>query len=198
MWKIVLLVLAVFILGHFMVRYVRKNPLDPVIEGGQVVVESQDEEVRFTRNGAVEGRYFIVDAASEDWTRSPVNLKVMVIDADNALGYMRDYPDFHLYGSESGARLANIAVPIALIAANRGTYGTLFGLVQDDDARAVGGGERLCLRVSGEALSVASAESLEDGRDETDDLSRRIGQEPIIYVESADVDDCRDWLAPKR
>ena len=196
MWKIVLLVLAVFILGHLAVRYVRKNPLDPVIEGGQLVVQSRDDRVRFTRNGAVSGRYFVIDATSEDWTTFPVNLRLRVIDAPVAIDYMRQYPDFHLYRSESSARLANAGSFVALIAANRGIYGTLRGLVDDDDSRAAGGGEHLCVSLSGEALSIASAESLEDGVDRTAALAQQDGDAPVVYVENADVDDCKDWLAP--
>ncbi len=68
MWKVVALMLAVFILGQLAVRYVRKNPLDPTIEGNQIAVESQDYRVHFQRDGAVAGTYFISDAKSEDWT----------------------------------------------------------------------------------------------------------------------------------
>jgi len=41
MWKVVALMLAVFILGQLAVRYVRKNPLDPTIEA-QIVALMRD------------------------------------------------------------------------------------------------------------------------------------------------------------
>lgn len=195
MWKVVLLLLAVFVLGHFAVRYIRKNPLDPVIEDGQVVVESQEDQVRFTRNGPVAGSYFIVDADSEDWTNRPVNLRLHVLDVQSAIGYMRTYPDFHLYRSESVARLAGVAMSLQVVAANRETYGELRGLLSDHDSRSSEGGERLCVTLSGESLSLASAESLEDQTDHTGLISHLVGDTPILYVESADIGDCSDRLA---
>src|SRR4029453_13833960 len=62
MWKVVLLVLALFVLGHFAVRYVRVNPLGPVVEGNQVVVTSQEHELRYRRSGPVVGTYFVSGA----------------------------------------------------------------------------------------------------------------------------------------
>jgi hypothetical protein len=195
MWKVVLLLLAVFILGHLAVRYIRKNPLDPVIEGDQVVVESQENKVRFTRNGAVAGSYFVVDAESRDWTTTPVNLWLRVLDVQSAAGYMHTYPDFHLYRSESVERLAGVAMSLQVVAANRETYGELRGLIGDHESRSSEGGERLCVTLSGEALSLASAESLDDETDSTSSVARLTSDTPILFVESADVGDCAERLA---
>jgi hypothetical protein len=198
MWKVALFLLAVFLLGHLVVRYIRKSPLDPVIEGNQVVVESQDDEVRFSRNGAVSGSYFIVDAKSEDWTDRPVNLRLHVLDVQSAADYQRSYPDFHLYRSESVNRLSGVAMSLQLVAANRETYGVLRGLFDDHESRMSNGGERLCLNVSGEALSLASAESLDDHTDRTPFVARLTGDDPIVFVESADVADCADRFAGQK
>ena len=72
MWKVVAFVLAVFILGHFAIRYARTNPLEPEADGAQIVVESQDYRVHMQRNGAVSGTYFIAGAKSEDCPTRPV------------------------------------------------------------------------------------------------------------------------------
>jgi len=195
MWKVVALMLAVFILGQLAVRYVRKNPLDPTIEGNQIAVESQDYRVHFQRDGAVAGTYFISDAKSEDWTSKPVNARLRVFGLQTGSEYLRGYADFHLYGSESGARLANAATSLSLVAASREVYGTLRGLLDRHERRERGGGERLCVTLSGTALSIASAESLEDGRDVTVRLAHENDGEPIVYADQLDVDDCADLLA---
>src|SRR5262249_44343623 len=125
MWKVVALVLALVLLGHLALRYVRRNPLGPEVEGRQVVVTSQDYEVRFERSGPVEGTYFVSSAESRDFTDRPVNAVLWVIDAESARGYLRSYPDFHLYGSETGDRLRNVAAPIGIVAATVTSYADL-------------------------------------------------------------------------
>jgi hypothetical protein len=198
MWKVVAFLLAVFILGQLAVRYVRVNPLGPVIAGNQVVVESQDCHVRFQRDGAVSGTYLIATVKSQDWTSRPVNARLEVFGLQTGTEYLRGYPDFHLYGSSSSARLVSAATPLSLVAANRETYAALRGLLERYERRALDGGERLCVTVSGEALSVASAESLDDGHDETARLARESEGEPIVYADRLDVADCSDALAAVR
>ena len=198
MWKVVAILLAVFILGQLVVRYVRVNPLAPVIEGNQVVVQSQDYHVRFQRDGAVSGTYLIAAATREDWTSRPVNTRLDVFGLQTGTEYLRGYPDFHLYGSASSARLLPSATPLSLIAANRETYNALCRFLDRYERRALDGGERLCLTVSGEALSVASAESLEDGRDETASLVRESDGAPVVFAQQLEVADCSDALAAGR
>jgi hypothetical protein len=195
MWKVVAFLLAVFILGHFAIRYVRKNPLDPQIDdGGDVVVESRDYRVHFDRNGAVAGTYFLSSATNLDWTSHAVNARLQVFGSQAGTDYMREYPDFHLYGSASGQRLADVATPLSLIAANRETYGVLFQLLDRNAQRVSDGGERLCVTLSGEVLSVSAAESLEDGRDATASLGQT-SSEPTVYVDKLDYADCSDVVA---
>lgn len=197
MWKVVAFLLAVFILGHFAIRYVRSNPLDPELDGTQVVVESQEYRVRFQRNGAVAGTYFIASVKSQDWTSRPLNARLEVFGLQTGTEYARMYPDFHLYRSESSTRLASVATPLALIAGRRETYGLLRALIDRFDDRVEDGGERLCVTLSGDALSIDSAESLEAGRDTTDLLQRGNAAEPIVLVDQLDVDDCSDVIAAR-
>ena len=198
MWKVVALLLAVFVLGNLVVRYVRKNPLDPMIEGTQVVVESQDFRVRFDRNGQVSGTYFVETATSEDWTSQPLNARLSVHGLQTGLEYLHGYPDFHVYGSESDSRFAAVATPLALVAAGRAAYGDVHDLLERYARRSASGGERLCVTLSGDALSVAAAESLEDGHDTTPTVARENDGEPVVYVDKLQVLDCKDLLAPGR
>lgn len=196
MWKVVAFLLAVFVLGNLVVRYVRTNPLDPTLEGTQVVVESQDFRVRFDRNGPVSGTYFVESATSEDWTSQPLNARLMVHGQQTGLEYLRSYPDFHSYGSESDARFASMATPLSLIASGRKAYGDLHALLESHAQRAANNGERLCVTLSGDALSVASAESLEDGHDTTPTVAHGNDGDPVVYVEKLAVVECKELLAP--
>jgi len=190
MWKVVALVLAVFVLGHFAVRYLRRNPLGPVVEGRQVVVTSQSWEVRFARNGPVKGTYFVSDADSRDYSDRPLNAVLWVIDAEVAREYLRNYPDFHLYGSDSSQRLRDVASPLAVIAATSPAYNDLHSLVAEDDERASTHGERLCVTLAGTALTPESATSLESGADDPSAAQRLAGESPVVFADKVKVADC--------
>jgi hypothetical protein len=196
-WKVVLLLLAVFILGPLVVSYMLKNPLDPVADGNEVVVQSQDYVVHFTRAGPLSGTYLVVGADQEDWTAQPVNAILQVVPLAEATDYLRAYPEFHLYGSQAGAQVGTLARPLSIVAGSRPSYSALRGLLDLHQSRSAGHGERLCVTVSGDALTIASAEGLEDGQDHTGVLAH-LGEAPIVYVEALSVADCAKLVAAPR
>ena len=197
MWKVIALVLVVFLLGQLAVRYVRKNPLDPRVVDSEVVVDSQDYEVSFRRSGEVSGTYFIADVTSEDWSARPVNATLQVFGMQTGTEYSRSFADFHVYGSETSERLSHVSEPLSLVAADRPVYAELRGLLERYARRAARGGERLCVTLSGEALAVSSAESLEDGRDVMHTVLQG-NTAPIVWVDHLEVQDCSDLLAARR
>ena len=194
MWKVVVLLLALFVLGHFAVRYMRRNPLDPTVEGRQVVVTSQSYEVRFARNGPVKGTYFVADAETRDYSDRPLNAQLWVIDADTARDYMKSYPDFHLYGSDSSQRLRDVAGQLAVVAATSPAYSDLHSLLDEDDERAATHGEHLCVTITGTSLTPESASSLESGDDDPGAAQRLIGDTAVVFAEKVNVADCVKML----
>ena len=197
MWKVVAFVLALFVLGHLAVRYLRVNPLGPVVEGNQVVVTSQEHELRYRRSGPVIGTYFVSEAERRDYGAEPVNARLWVIEAEAARGYMHDYPDFHLYGSDSGERLRNVAAPLAIVAASSATYSDLLRLLGQHEARIGEHGERLCVKITGTALSPDSAISLDTGRDDPGAGQRLLGGTPVAFANALELGDCVDFLAAR-
>lgn len=197
MWKVVVFVLALVVIGHFAVRYLRVNPLGPVVEGSQVVVTTQELELRYRRSGPVAGTYFVSAAETRDFGSEPVNAMLWVIEAEAARGYMHDYPDFHLYGSDSGDRLRNVAAPLAIVAATSATYSDLVRLLEQHEARAASRGERLCVKITGTALSPDSAVSLDSGRDDPGATQRLLGETPVAFADGLELGDCVDTLAAR-
>jgi len=193
-WKIVAIVLALAAAGHLAVRYLPRNPLGPSVDGGEVVVTSQDYEVRFARNGPVKGSYFVFDAESRDFSDRPLNAVLWVIDADAARDYSNSYPDFHLYGSDSSERLRDVAGQIAVVAATSPAYADLRALVAEDDERATMHGERLCVTLIGTSLTPESAASLDSGDDDPTAVQRLIGDTPVVFADKVKVADCVKML----
>ncbi|HTO69013.1 MAG TPA: hypothetical protein VMR31_04060 [Myxococcota bacterium] len=197
MWKVVLFLLAIFILGPLAVRYVLKNPLGPVVAGNEVVVESQSYEVHFARSGPLSGTYLVAGAESEDWSDQPVNAQLLVVPLQAASDYLRAYPDFHLYGSQSNTQIAALASGLSVVAASRTSYSALRALVDQHQSRNAGHGERLCVTVSGESLALTSVRGVEDDADHMASVQRVAGS-TIVFADSLAVSDCAKLLAADR
>jgi hypothetical protein len=198
MWKVVAFLLAAIVIGHFGIRYVRGNPLDPRLEGSELAVVSREHAVRYERDGAFEGTYFVSDVASSDWGSEAVNLRLRVFEAPLAREYMRTYPDFHLYGSDSSARVADSAAGLALIAADRGTYGDLRALLDRHEERTTKGGEHLCVTVHGESLRLVAARYLDDGHDSTSMVEGMESGSSLVYADRLEVADCAELWGASR
>jgi hypothetical protein len=190
MWKAALIVLLLLAAGHVAVRYLRTNPLDPVVEGGEVVVETNEYEVRFAREGPAGGVYLVAGARSDDWTNQPQNALLSVIDFSTARAYLGAYPDFKHYGSPPGLQLENVASSIAVVAANRIAYGDLLHVLDLFEKRAGENGERICVGLSGEALALASATSIHGFTDHTESFRSRYGSQQALLASRIRVDDC--------
>jgi hypothetical protein len=188
MWKALLIAVLLVGAGHFAVRYLRSNPLDPIVEGGEVVVTTNEYEVRFAREGPAGGVYLVAGAQSDDWTNEPQNASLAVIDTATASAYLRAYPDFRNYGSPPGVQLEGVSSKLALVASNRIAYGDLLRVIDLYERRAAEGGERLCVAISGEALALASAVSLHRGSDHTAMFRQRAGG--AVFADRIRFDDC--------
>jgi hypothetical protein len=198
MWKAALFLVVLFVVGHFAVQYIRTNPLDPVIEAGEVVVETKEYEVRLAREGRADGVYLVATAKSIDWSNEPANVELTVVDFVEARDFLRAYPDFHRYGSTSGLNLENVSKPISVIAANRLAYGALRDLLSDYDDRIRSHGERLCLTISGDALRVSAARSIDEGTDHTDSFQRSDESRTRVFADQVKVEDCVKLAAAGR
>jgi len=194
MWKGVLIVLLLSVAGHFAVRYLRTNPLDPVLEGGELVVETNEHEVRFALEGAVEGTYLVARAESQDFGDAPANAALSVLGLAATRDYFQAHPDQREYGSVPGLQLENLSAPLALIAANRPAYAALRGLVDEYEERVDGGGKWLCLTIAGQMLRVTSAESLGNGNDATALFAKRAESARLFLANRVLVEDCAELV----
>lgn len=196
MWKAIAVVLVLGVAGHFAIRYLRTNPLGPVIEGREVVVTTQDFEIRLGLDGPSAGTYLVVAARREDWTNKPHNAVLALVDLDQARDYLRSYPELRRYGGSSTVQLSNMAMNVSVIAANRIAYGDLVRLTEQYAQRSESQGERLCVSVAGEALHVTSGAALDDGTDHTHALERQTEDTPMVFAERVSVQDCAKLIGP--
>jgi len=190
MWKAALLVVAVVVAGHFAVRYLRTNPLAPVIEGGELVVETNEHIVHFAFDGAFEGTYLVAYAESTDYGDLPTNARLELIGFGAARQYLGAHPDHTTYGSVSERQLDNLSSPLGVIAANRVAYGDLQVLIDRFESRAGSRGEWLCATLSGDAVGLSSATSSFRGSDATSLFKSRIGGQRVLLATRVRLQDC--------
>ena len=194
MWKAGLLVVALVVAGHFAVRYLRTNPLSPVIEGGELVVETTEHEVRFALDGGFEGSYLVAGAESTDFGDAPTNARLELISFGTARDYLSAHPDHGTYGSVSERQLENLSSPLGVIAANLIAYGDLRTLVDRFESRVEPHGEWLCVTLSGDALGVSSASSTLRGSDATALFVSRVGDLRVLLATRVREQDCAERL----
>lgn len=197
MWKAGLLLVLLFVTGHFAVRYLRTNPLDPVIESRELRIETSEHAVRFAIEGPIQGSYLVTDATSQDWSDHPSNASLSVVGLSAARDYLRAYPDRHSYGSTSGRQLENLAAPLALIAASRPVYSEIRSLIDAYERRLRARGEWLCFTVSGDVLRVTAAESLGSGSDSTQAFLRRADGTRLVLARELHVQECAELASDR-
>ncbi len=195
MWKLALGLVVLFVAGHFAVRYLRTNPLDPLVEGRVLIVDTQEHEVRFALDGPVEATYLVTNATRRDWSDEPENALLSVVDFRTTSEILRAHPDQHAYGSGADLQLENLSAPLALIAGNLLAYGDLIGLIDDYAARVEEQGSWLCVTVSGQALRFTAAELLGDGGDTTAMFSKRLDARRSLLATRVTVEDCTERVA---
>jgi hypothetical protein len=195
MWKAVLALLALVVLGHFSVRYLRSNPLGPTLDGDELVVETSEYVVRFSFEGPVEGTYLVARAESEDYGDEPVNASLSLVGLGSLRDYLRARPESHTYGPATEAQLDNLAQRVAIVAENRLAYGRLRDLVGRFEDRHEDQGAWLCVGVSGEAIGVSSAESLANGANATATVMKSTDSARLVLASQLRVEDCDDALA---
>jgi hypothetical protein len=83
---------------------------------------------------------------------------------------------------------------LAIVAANAAAYADLLALVELHAARAEARGERLCVTLAGTAFARVGRLA-GDRRDAPKPRKRLVGDTPVVFAESLDVDDCVKMLA---
>ncbi len=197
MWKAGLLLVLLFSVGHFAVGYLRTNPLDPVFEGGELIVETREHVVRLVREGPLQGRYLVASATSEDWSDAPANAELLLVGVSAATAHLLADPDQRSYGSVPERQLLDLSSPLSLIASTRSVYGELHGLLDLYEKRARDRGAWVCVSIEGEMLRVDSADSIDTGSNATRAFQKRTDGTRLVLATQLRVEDCAN-LAERR
>jgi hypothetical protein len=170
------------------------NPLDPSVEGREIVLQTDDLEVRFERYGSVSETYMLFGGTNGEMRNSISNVFVSGLAIRHASFIAQRYPKFYRCSSPGAAQAKQLIENMALVAADGSTRNTLQEAVAVHDEAVATGGDRTCLQFRGEQISLRSAKHREGGFDLTPQLEKGYRQTDFFFVSDAEISDCKELL----
>jgi hypothetical protein len=170
------------------------NPLAPSVGGREIVIQTDDLEVRFDRYGAVSETYMLFGGTDGEMKNSISNVFVSGLAIRHASFISQRYPKFYRCSSPGAAQAKRLIEDMALIAADGSTRNTLKRAIALHEDSVTSGGDRTCLRFRGEQISLRSAKHREGGFDLTPQLAKGYRQTDFFFVNDAEITDCKALL----
>ena len=170
------------------------NPLAPSVEGREIVIQTDDLEVRFERQGPVSETYMLFGGTDGEMKNAISNVFVSGLAIRHASFIAQRYPKFYRCSSPGAAQAKQLIENMALVAADGPTRNTLKRAVAVHEESVASGGERTCLRFRGEQISLRSAKHREGGFDLTPQLAKGYRQTDFFFVSGAEISDCKALL----
>jgi hypothetical protein len=170
------------------------NPLAPAVVGTEVVIQTDDLEVRFDRYSPVSESYMLFGGSHGEMSNAVSNVVIAGLALRHARFIAERYPKFHMCSSPGAAQAKQLIEHMALVAADGSTRGTLAKALAHHDDAVASGGERTCLRFRGEQISLRSARHRDGGLDLTRQLVQGYRGTDFYYVSSAEIIPCQTML----
>ncbi len=166
------------------------NPLAPSVEGSEIVLQTDDLEVRFERYGPVSETYMLFGGTDGERKNSISNVFVSGLAIRHASFISQRYPKFYRCSSPGAAQAKQLIENMALVAADGATRNILQEAVTAHNEAVASSGDRTCLRFRGEQISLRSAKHREGGFDLTPQLKKGYRQTDFFFVSDAEISDC--------
>jgi hypothetical protein len=164
------------------------------MQGRQVVVETQDMEVRFTRGAAFSEAFMVFGGTNADMRNNVGDALLAALAMRHASLIHQRYPDFHRCKSPGAAQAQRYVESMNFIGSTRSARRAVREAVDLHAERIRGDGERTCISVAGAALSFDSMSLKRDGRDVTGEFGPALRLNPYYLAEEAELVDCAALL----
>ena len=174
------------------------NPLRTEIAEREVVVRTDDLEIHLDRGGSVEQTYMVFGGTKVERTNQFSNVTLVTIDIEHAAALRRSYPDFHRCSSP-GARSAQRAVKTThFIAVDGTTRKKLRKVVDLHESRIGKDGDRTCVTVVGDVLSLDSIVLAKSGADISPKGNHPLRKSRYVLARSVEIPDCLTKMGVQR
>jgi hypothetical protein len=180
--------------GYILVSYVGLSPSNVHMDGEMVVVDVDQVEGRFYSGAPFSDTYMVFGGHGQRLRNSVTDALIAGLPIQDARMISSSYPDFHRCSSPGADTAKQLIQDLSFVARNRGVAKTLAKAVKLHGERIRGSGERTCVSVSGQRLSLASVKLKEPPIDITGDVAPMYAKTDIYLADDAEIEDCAALL----
>ena len=182
---VVLMVATVAWLGY---AYLAKaSAPDLTLTGNDVLLATANLDARFSTAGSFRETYMLFGGAQIDHQDAVSKITLAGLPGDDVRRIAARYPDFYMCKSEGAPLAQRKVVQLDLIPVDGRTMRTLESALDEFNDQIGSGGDRVCVRLNGNALDLESVQV----RDAGESVTQHYGRNNFYLVKSAEVVDCR-------
>lgn len=162
----------------------------PSIRGEQVIVATSTTDVHFQRVAYFSGTYMIFGGGDFSHADLIARLSISGIPLDKAISIYERYPDFYRCKSPGAALAQNSLIDLDIIPADPEVADIVKDAISQFETRFKNDGDRIFVRLEGEALEMTSAIVREWNEDVMDQYPAQM-RDGYYLVTSAEVIEAR-------
>jgi hypothetical protein len=190
MGRVVVFVLLVAA-GYWLMNTLGVSGLGPRVDGRQLVIETSDLEVRFSRTGDLSESFMIFGGNNDQLKNSMTHVTLAGLPMAHARTIHQSYPDFHRCKSPGAPQAQGLTETMSLIGADRGAQSALIDVVNLHKKRVGDGDERTCVTLTGAQLELDSVRLRHDGTDITREVRPALRRTRFYVADEVEILDCQ-------
>jgi hypothetical protein len=171
-------------------RFAAPGGPDLIINDDEVLLATDDLDVRFSRGKSFEDTYMIFGGGQLDHGNAIANVTVAGLSVRDAKPIYSRYPDFDRCASPGAALAKKKVVQLDMVPVDGDVLALLRQSLEEFDDNIANGGDRVCIQVHGSRLKLTSAEV----RQVSEDVTDTIRMDDFYLVDSVDRRECRQAL----
>jgi hypothetical protein len=180
--------------GYLLVNHLVLNPSKVRIDGDVLVVDADQVEGRFQAGSPFSGTFMVFGGHGERLQNSVTDALMAGLPIEDARSISSSYPDFHRCSSPGAESAKRLVQDLSFVARSRGVAKTLSKAIDLHGERIRSGGERTCVSVSGQRLSLQSVRIKEPPIDITSDVAPMYAKTDLYLADDARIEDCAALL----
>jgi hypothetical protein len=190
MGRVVVFVLLIAA-GYWLMNTLGVSGLGRRVDGRQLVIETSDLEVRFSRVGDLSESFMVFGGDNDQRKNSMTHVTLSALAMPHVMMISQSYPDFHRCESPGAPQAQSLTETMSLIGADRGAQSALIDMVDLHKKRVGGSGERTCVTLTGAQLELESVRLRHDGTDITREVRPALRHTRFYVVDTVEAPDCQ-------
>jgi hypothetical protein len=190
MGRVVVFVLLI-VAGYWLMNTLGVSGLGPRVDGRQLVIETSDLEVSFSRMGDLSESFMVFGGNNDQLKNSMTHVTLSALAMPHVRTIHQSYPDFHECKSPGAPQAQRLTETMSLIGADRGAQSALIDVVNLHKQQVGGGGERTCVTLTGAQLDLDSVRLRHDGTDITREVRPALRRTRFYVADEVEILDCQ-------